>query len=94
MIDFRNATAALVLGLAVAAIAAPAFAKSRANQPGYAARAQAIESVIGDGTSMSPERAQALRECNRLAEPIKGYTLITSQFAAYRSCMQQHGERE
>ena len=92
MIKFRIFAAALGVALTVAS--APALAKSRANQAGYAARAQAVESVVVDGNGISAERAQALRECNQLAEPIKGYTLITSQFAAYRVCMQQHGQPE
>ena len=46
MINFRHSTAALALGLVVAANATPALAKNRALHPGHAARAQAIESVI------------------------------------------------
>ena len=94
MINFRNATAALALGLAVAAIATPALAKSRATDPGQAARAQAIEGGIGDETGISPHRAQALRECNDRASSIKSYDTITNQFAIYGSCMMQHREME
>jgi hypothetical protein len=94
MVNFWNATDALVLGLAVTAIATSASAKTRTLSPGLAARAQAIETGSGDGAGIAPERARALRECNALAEPVKGYTLMASHFAAYRSCMARHGEPE
>ncbi len=91
MIKFRIFIA--TVGVALTLASAPALAKSQVAHPGYAARAQAIEAVVApDG--VSHDRARALRECNLLAEPIKGYTLITSQFAAYRSCMTQHGQPE
>jgi hypothetical protein len=89
MINLRTFTAVVAVALTVAS--APALAKSRGVQVGHEARAQAIETVT-DGVSL--DRAQALRDCNRLAEPIKSYTLITAQFAAYRSCMAQHGQPE
>jgi hypothetical protein len=92
MINLSNITAGLVLGLVLTS-AAPALAGSRHVTPGYNARAQAVEQSIG-GDNVSPDRAQALRECNDLAAQIKGYTLITSQFALYRSCMAQHGQAE
>jgi hypothetical protein len=89
MINYLTFIAVAAIGLTVAS--APALAKSRGTQLGHEARAQAIESVA-DGVSL--DRAQALRDCNQLAEPIKGYTLITSQFAVYRNCMAQHGQPE
>jgi hypothetical protein len=94
MINLSNITAGLVLGLVLTS-AAPAFAgNSRHVVPGHNARAQVIEQSIGVDGGVSPDRAQALRECNDLAAQIKGYNLITSQFALYRSCMVQHGQPE
>jgi hypothetical protein len=89
---FRTFTAAVAIALAVAS--APAFAKSRVNQAGYAARAQATEIVIEEGTSVSPKRAEALRECTTLAESSKVYSLVPQHLAVYRGCMYRHGERE
>jgi hypothetical protein len=93
MINLSNITAGLVLGLVVSS-AVPAFAGNRHVAPGYNARAQVIEQSIGGDGSVSPDRAQALRECNDFAGQIKGYNLVTSQFALYRSCMAQHGQAE
>src|SRR5262249_36059619 len=92
MINLSNITAGLVLGLVVTS-AVPALAGSRHVVPGHNARAQAIEQSIGEA-GVSPSRAQALRECNDIASQVKGYNLITSQFALYRSCMVQHGQQE
>ena len=91
MTKFRIFIAALGVALTVAS--APALAKSGAAQPGYAARAQAIEAAVApDG--VSPERAKALRECNDLAASVKNYNLTASQLHLYRSCMTQHGQPE
>jgi hypothetical protein len=64
MISFTKVTAALALGLALAA-ATPALAAQRSHQPGYAARAQAVpaeQAVPGEG-GVSSARAKALQEC-------------------------------
>jgi hypothetical protein len=92
MINLSNIAAGLVLGLVLTS-AVPALAASRHVLPGHNARAQAVEQSIG-GDGISPDRARALRECNQLAESVKGYNLITSQFAVYRSCMTDRGEAE
>ena len=92
MTNFRTFIPALAVALTM--VSAPAFAKSQASHAGHAARAQAIEQVIDDGSGLSPDRARALRECNEVANVIKTYTLVTSQFAIYRSCMAQHGQQE
>ena len=93
MINLSNITAGLVLGLVLTS-AVPALAGSRSVLPGHNARAQAVEQSIGDDGPVSPDRARALRDCNQLAESVKGYNLITSQFAVYRSCMAGRGEVE
>ena len=89
---FLNAAAALLLGLAVTASATAAMAKSRAPHPGQAAQAQA---AIDESVRASPERAQALRECNVLVEPLKDYSWGSiTPITRYRVCMEQHGQPE
>jgi hypothetical protein len=97
MTNFKTATAALVLGVTLAATA-PALAAQRIHHPGYAARAQAIPGQaspgdIGDGT-MSSHRAKALRECNDLAGRQLQYLWGSESNDAYRACMAQRGEIE
>ena len=93
MTALSNIAAGLVLGLVLTS-GAPAIAGNHHTAPGHNARAQVIEQSIGGDESISPDRARALRECNLLAEPIKGYNLMISQFAVYRSCMANHGQAE
>jgi hypothetical protein len=91
IINFRTVTAALALGLAVAAT--PTLAAQRIHHPGYAARAQAIPGDVGDGI-VSSKRAKALRECNALAGKHLEYLWGSSSSEEYRACMAQHGETE
>lgn len=93
MINFKNATFALTLALTVmAGAAAPAMAKSGVHHSGHAARAQAIGADVGGGLSRA--RANALRECNDAAAPLKDYTWGVTGIDSYRSCMTQHGQPE
>ena len=92
MINFQIAGAALALSLAVAAVATPALAKSGADHRGFAARAQAVQSVTDEGVSAG--RARALRECNARISSFKGHTQMSTPIAMYRSCMEEHGEPE
>ena len=97
MINFKNLTAALALGLAVAGAATPALAKNRVTPPGYDARAQAIpgQAIPGDfGDGMSGHRATALRECNDLASKFSQSTWGNVSSDQYRACMAEHGESE
>jgi hypothetical protein len=94
MINFRHATAALALGLVVATTATPTLAKSRATLPGHAARAQAIEGMVGGGVSVSPDRARSLHECTTLAAPFGESTWGNTESDIYRSCMARHGQPE
>jgi len=91
MLNCKNFTAALLLGLTVAAT--PALAAQRIHHPGYAARAQAIPGDVGDG-AMSSKRATALRECNDLAGKYPQLTWGNFASDQYRACMAQHGENE
>ena len=97
MINFRNAIAAVVLGLAVAAAASPALAKERARtNTGQDARAQSqpICGEFRDG-QMNSHREQALRECNTKANRYLQHTWGGNQQSQiYRSCMMEHGEIE
>jgi hypothetical protein len=89
---FRNATAALVSGLAAAAIATAAPAKSPAADPGHAAP---TSEVLIDGiVRMSPDSAKALRECNGLAASFRDYSWGITQSDIYRSCEARHGQSE
>ena len=91
MSTFRTFTAALAVALTLAS--APALAQSRVHQGGYAARAQATQSlIVQDGVSI--DRAQALRSCNDLAAPFRNATWGHSQDDVYRSCMARHGQPE
>ena len=98
MTSIRNATAALGLALAFAAVAAaPVLAKSRAAQPGYDARAQGTANDLGrnfgaDGVSV--KRAQALRDCNEASGKLLQYLWGHEQTDLVRTCMAQHGEME
>ncbi len=92
MINFQIAGAALALALAVATTATPVLAKSGASHRGYAARAQAVETVSEEGVSAS--RAKALRECNGRIAGFKGYNQMATPIALYRTCMEEHGEPE
>ena len=91
MSTFRTFTAALAVALTVAS--APTFAQSRVNQAGYAARAQATQSVVTqDGVPL--DRAQALRACNDLAAPFRNSSWGHGQDDVYRVCMARHGQPE
>jgi hypothetical protein len=91
MNTFRTFTVALAVALTLAS--APALAQSRVHQGGYAARAQATQSVVTqDGIPL--DRAQALRACNDLAAPFKNSSWGHGQDDIYRSCMARHGQAE
>ena len=94
MNGFRTLSAALALGLALAAAATPALAKHKtAMHPGHAARAQAMPGAAG-GPIITGPRANALRECNDKVAPFKDYTWGVDQDQRYRACMSQHGQPE
>jgi hypothetical protein len=93
MINFKTVTAALALGVAVAAAATPALAKHRVIPRGHAARAQAIPDDVGDG-AMSGHRAVAIRECCVRAAPFSQTTWGNVSSDQYRACMAEHGEME
>ena len=90
MINLRNIVTACAFGLAVVAVASPAMAKSRANQPGHSARAQAVESQDG----LPSARASAIRECSGKANSFSQTTWGMTQSAMYRSCMMERGHME
>jgi hypothetical protein len=92
MINCKDFTVALALGLAAAA-ATPALAKERVTPPGYAARAQAIPGDTGNG-EVSRHRATALRECNDVAGKHLEHVWGSNSSDEYRACMAQHGENE
>jgi hypothetical protein len=95
MINFTNITAALVLGAALAG-ASPALAAQRIHQPGYAARAQAVQ--IDQGApgveGMSGSRAKAIQDCMGTSGKFSQSSWGNTQVQLYRSCMAGHGEVE
>ena len=93
MIGFRNVTVAMALGLALAAAATPALARQHSQHPGYAARAQVPSAELGDVT-MTPERANALRECYTMASKFDQKTWGVMQGQEARACMSEHGQME
>ena len=95
MINFTKVTAALALGLALAA-ATPALAAQRSYHPGHAARAQAVpadQAVPGEG-GVSSARAKALQDCSSMSGGFSQHGWGTTQSQLYRSCMAKHGEAE
>jgi len=96
MINFTNVTAALALGLALAA-ATPALAAQRSHNPGHAARAQAIQSeqaVPGGVEGVAGARAKALQDCSNTSGKFSQSTWGNWSAQLYRSCMAGHGEAE
>jgi hypothetical protein len=96
MINFTNVTAALALGLALAA-ATPALAAQRSHNPGHAARAQAIQSeqaVPGGIEGVTGSRAKAIQDCMGTSGKFSQSSWGNTQIQLYRSCMAGHGEAE
>jgi hypothetical protein len=71
--------AALAFGIAVAAAASPSLAQLADNNGGY---------------PVSANRAEALRECNALAQPYLEKDWGVRQDDIYRSCMAEHHQPE
>jgi hypothetical protein len=91
MTNYKNAMAALVLGLAITP-SSPALAKNRAPH-GYDARAQAIQDNSASRTATG-QRSETIRECNQRAAPFLEYVWGNMQTDQYRACMAEHGETE
>jgi hypothetical protein len=80
MVRFRNATAALAMGLTVLAAASPGLAQERADE----ARALGISAM----------RAEALRACNARANRFTQHTWGHTQGDQLRACMAERGQPE
>ena len=95
MINFRNVTAALVLGAALAG-ATPALAAQRIHHPGHAARAQVVPGdQFGPGIEgVSGPRAKAIQDCMGTSGKFSQSSWGNTQVQLYRSCMAGHGEME
>ena len=95
MINFRNVTAALVLGVALAS-ASPALAAQRIHHPGHAARAQAVQ--VDQGVpgveGVAGARAKAIQDCMGTSGKFSQSSWGNTQIQLYRSCMHGHGEAE
>lgn len=95
MINFRNVTAALVLGVALAG-ASPALAAHRIHHAGHNARAQAVEieqAAPGVG-GVSGARARAIQDCMGTSGKFSQTSWGNWQVQTYRTCMAGHGEVE
>jgi len=94
MINFTNVTAALVLGAAL--IATPALAAQRIHHPGFAARAQAVQSDQAPGgvEGVTAARAKAIEDCMGTSGKFSQHGWGNTQVQLYRSCMAGHGEVE
>ncbi len=95
MINFKNVTVALVLGLALAG-ASPALAAERIHHPGHDARAQAIQSeqAIPGAEGVTGSRAKAIQDCMGTSGRFSQSSWGNTQVQLYRSCMAGHGEAE
>jgi hypothetical protein len=95
MINFRNVTATLVLGLALAS-ASPALAAQRSYHPGHDARAQAVQSehAIPGAEGVTGSRAKAIQDCMGTSGKFSQSSWGNTQVQLYRSCMAGHGEVE
>ena len=95
MINFTKVTAALVLGVALAA-ASPALAAQRPHHPGHAARAQAVQSeqAVPGVEGVSGARAKAIQDCMGTSGRFAQHSWGNTQVQLYRSCMAGHGEVE
>ena len=88
MINFRNVTATLVLGLALAG-ATPALAAQRIHHLGHNARAQAVQSeqAIPGVEGVSGPRAKAIQDCMGTSGKFSQSSWGNTQVQLYRSCM-------
>ena len=81
----------LAAAIAVATASGPAFAasnhNSRAGFNAYGAAQDATE-------ALTPDRAQALRDCNNATSGMKETTWGSTIAPSYRSCMARHGQPE
>lgn len=77
-------------------LAAPTMAFAAGQ--GHRARAQAPErydSMGADGSQMSPQRAQAIRDCTGVEQKMGSQsTWGVQQLSVYRACMTEHGQAE
>ena len=81
----------LAATIAVAAASTPAFAASQHNsRAGFNAYGAAQSAT----DAMSPDRAQALRDCTDAASKMRDYTWGVTAAQSYRACMTQHGQPE
>jgi len=81
----------LAAAIAAATISSPALAASHHNnRAGF----NAYGAVQDTTEAISPDRAQALRDCSEATSKMRDYTWGVQVGQAYRSCMTQHGQPE
>ncbi|WP_068022915.1 hypothetical protein [Rhodoplanes sp. Z2-YC6860] len=87
--NIRNLIVAAAI--AVAAASSPALAASHHNsRAGFNAFGAAQDAT----EAMTPDRSQALRDCNDSTSKMRDYTWGVQIGQNYRVCMQQHGQPE
>jgi len=91
----------VAFGLAAFAVmgTAPAYAAGhyrtvhrRGAKSSYASDHGGADAHSAEG-HMDPARAKAIHDCNMKAAPYSSSAWQTTQFAAYASCMMDHGQR-
>jgi hypothetical protein len=84
---------ALALAALVAAGAAPAFAQnSQRPLHMYAGQAFGPTNDVPDGEQIDAKRAAAVHDCSVAAAKFSNSAWQTAQFAAFGTCMTEHGQ--
>ncbi|HUD87098.1 MAG TPA: hypothetical protein VMR17_11625 [Xanthobacteraceae bacterium] len=84
---------ALALAALVAAGTAPAFAQnSQRPLHMYAGQAFGPTNDVPDGAQIDAKRAAAVHDCSVEASKFSNASWQTAQFAAYSTCMTEHGQ--
>ena len=98
LINFRSVAAVMAVGMILAVPGSPAVAQRRApaRLPGHAARAQALpdQDGSGEGTTMTPDRERALRECSEQANKLVQKDWGVMQNTVMNSCMSSRGQMQ
>ena len=90
----NKAKLALIAAIAAVSFASPALAKAGvhdAHRNGLHAYAMAPHHTRR--TTLDAARATAIHDCNIEADKYNPITQLPNQFAAYRTCMAEHGQR-
>jgi len=85
---------ALIAAVAAVGFASPALAKAGVHDAGRnGLHAYAMAPQHARRTTLDAARAAAIHECNIEADEYNPITQLPNQFAAYGTCMAEHGQR-